>query len=432
MNSSYQLELMNDFYDRFDQIHTWLSLVLCLFGLLANLLTATVLTRPTMATVVNKLLTVVAFCDSCLLSIYMVYLVHYKFLIKTICPANQMTFIWALFSLMHADASIVLRAISLWLSVIIAAYRKRLLYSYQPPRYIEDYSKVYKLVILTVCFVMAAAVPIFLGNNIVEEVIPDTEVCDNQTKTIYRVVSSNFLIDDEHSILLKANHFINAALFKLAPCVLLTYYLTLIINLLYKRGRLRQGLLSRGYGKERYGTTTNVVATVCRISYSSSRHRQFNPTTILLGAILTMTILCEFPNALASVLSGLLSEKFFSNVYRNLGDVFDVLSLFNGLTTFIVYCSMSRLFRLTFVGIFFNISSYRGIINRMLKNNNNNYSKDFDEELVDSTFSTAVRSINVSRKGTKDFCCSPPIEQTKFIINDETKLATDNIRPFYI
>ena len=44
-------------------------------------------------------------------------------------------------------------------------------------------------------------------------------------------------------------------------------------------------------------------------------------------------------------MSGMFSEEFRSHIYNNLGDVLDLLSLCNALSTFAIYCCMSAQFR---------------------------------------------------------------------------------------
>ena len=44
-------------------------------------------------------------------------------------------------------------------------------------------------------------------------------------------------------------------------------------------------------------------------------------------------------------MSGMFSEEFRSHIYNNLGDILDLLSLCNALSTFATYCCMSAQFR---------------------------------------------------------------------------------------
>ena len=52
------------------------------------------------------------------------------------------------------------------------------------------------------------------------------------------------------------------------------------------------------------------------------------------------------------ILSGLLGNEFFVSCYTPLGELMDMLALTNCMINFILYCIMSRQFRLTFKKIF--------------------------------------------------------------------------------
>ena len=52
------------------------------------------------------------------------------------------------------------------------------------------------------------------------------------------------------------------------------------------------------------------------------------------------------------VLAGLLGNQFFVECYTPLGEVMDMLALINCMVNFILYCTMSRQFRITFSKIF--------------------------------------------------------------------------------
>ena len=52
------------------------------------------------------------------------------------------------------------------------------------------------------------------------------------------------------------------------------------------------------------------------------------------------------------VLAGLLGNNFFIHCYTPLGELMDMLALINCMVNFILYCLMSRQFRITFKKIF--------------------------------------------------------------------------------
>lgn len=364
----------NEFYTIFEKYHTWFSIIICCTGLFANAVTVAVLTRPSMISVINNLLTAVAVCDSCLLISCLIFVLHYKFLSD--CPASNFTYRWTVFALVHANISVVLRATSLWLSVVVAGHRKTVLYLNQPHVAHEHSSLAPCAVAVTVVAVSLVATPIFLSNSIHQEIAPIDSSCNNETIKFYRVVPSRLSYSYD-CFLMKINNFINAFLFKLLPLCFLTYYLISIIVFICKRGEFHRRLLTA----ENNNNNQKVHRLCCwRISCHSTMHSlSFHPTTVILSSILLMTIVCEMPNAITSVMSGVLSSEFYWWVYRNLGDVFDLLSLFNGLTTFLMYCIMSSSFRTTFVSLFPQRHLRRAI-------NNDSPKKYTQEKLTKSNF----------------------------------------------
>ena len=78
------------------------------------------------------------------------------------------------------------------------------------------------------------------------------------------------------------------------------------------------------------------------------RWRQTNRTTRMLVAVVTLFLVTELPHSAANIMSGL-SDRLLDGIYFNLGDLIDILALVNNGVNFVLYCTMSRQFRKTFV-----------------------------------------------------------------------------------
>ena len=72
----------------------------------------------------------------------------------------------------------------------------------------------------------------------------------------------------------------------------------------------------------------------------------------MLVAVLLLFLLAEFPSGILTLLSGILDENFFHNVYAPLGEIIDMIALINSSINFVLYCSMSSVFRETFLLLF--------------------------------------------------------------------------------
>lgn len=83
-------------------------------------------------------------------------------------------------------------------------------------------------------------------------------------------------------------------------------------------------------------------------SQSQHKQREHNRTTAMLIVVVSTFALTELPQGIL-VLVCSVNKWYFDNVYVYLGDLFDIIVLFNSSVNFIMYASMSHRFRETFV-----------------------------------------------------------------------------------
>jgi len=83
----------------------------------------------------------------------------------------------------------------------------------------------------------------------------------------------------------------------------------------------------------------------------SDRAREHNRTTAMLLAVVGLFQLTELPQGVLTLCS-IFIPNFFYDVYWPLGDLLDIAALLNNSINFVLYCTMSRQFRETFVEIF--------------------------------------------------------------------------------
>ena len=84
----------------------------------------------------------------------------------------------------------------------------------------------------------------------------------------------------------------------------------------------------------------------------TNRDRKTNRTTRMLLIVVILFVLTELPQGILSLLSGIL-PSFFDQIYSPMGDMLDILALVNNGINFILYCTMSKQFRETFIQVFF-------------------------------------------------------------------------------
>lgn len=75
-------------------------------------------------------------------------------------------------------------------------------------------------------------------------------------------------------------------------------------------------------------------------------------TSKLLIAVLFLFLVTEIPQGILAFLSGIYGELFFKQCYNPWAEVWDILALINSSINFILYCFMSKQFRIQFSSIF--------------------------------------------------------------------------------
>ena len=81
------------------------------------------------------------------------------------------------------------------------------------------------------------------------------------------------------------------------------------------------------------------------------QNRKKDRTSLMLFIVCFLFFIAEFPQAILIFIS-ILSETFYYEVYKPLGDLMDISVMINYLINFILYCSMSKEFRKTFSSYF--------------------------------------------------------------------------------
>ena len=129
------------------------------------------------------------------------------------------------------------------------------------------------------------------------------------------------------------NKMIQAIIFKIVPCILLTILTILLITAMHRAYKRRMALKNQGKREE------------------SDRHGEHNRTTRMLLAVVVLFLVTELPQGILTIIS-LLKPKFYFDVYLPLGDLLDIMALCNNAINFVLYSTMSRQFRETFVATF--------------------------------------------------------------------------------
>jgi len=149
---------------------------------------------------------------------------------------------------------------------------------------------------------------------------------------------------NQHKALLKVCFWIYSIFLKLLPCVILIIISVWLIRTLFKAKKGRQVL--KGYD-------SNLLTSNGSDNKRLSKYeRRADRTTKMLIAILFLFLLTEMPQGLFGLVIALKGKELFLTCYQHYGEIMDMCALLNGSITFILYCCMNRMFRITFGQLF--------------------------------------------------------------------------------
>lgn len=189
-NSSYIYDLLGEFNRIYGQIHGYLSIVLCLFGIFANSLNVTVLTRSALRTPVNAILCLIAICNLVVTILYTVYLGKFFFVPKR-CLQSDFSYAWAVFVLAFANTTFIGHSASLWLGVQMALMRYMVLRRKGSRRGLTVHNYRISLIqgLILMAAIMVANIPMLLSFKVIEAPIFSIQgaTCpqNNDTEELY-------------------------------------------------------------------------------------------------------------------------------------------------------------------------------------------------------------------------------------------------------
>ncbi|ELT99172.1 hypothetical protein CAPTEDRAFT_142791 [Capitella teleta] len=319
-----------EFSKEYANIHGPIAVVVCAWGVIANLVNIVVLTRKNMQSSTNLILTWLAVADLLTMASYLPVSIHFYIMRDPQLEFPSTRSIgWIGLMLFHINFTVVCHTIAIWLTIILAIFRY--LYICYPIQGASLCSML-RAKIAILCVYLCTAV-VCIPNYLLNAVKHDTSRCTNNVTTPacshYEFKNSKLA----EPFLNNFNYWIQAGLIKLIPCALLTILTILLIFAMHAANKRRMALKSQGKKDE------------------SDRAREHNRTTAMLLAIVALFLLTELPQGVLTLCS-IFIETFFDDVYWPLGDLLDIMALLNNSINFVLYCTMSRQFRDTFKNVF--------------------------------------------------------------------------------
>ncbi|XP_023014928.1 G-protein coupled receptor dmsr-1 [Leptinotarsa decemlineata] len=320
-----------------DNYHFYCSVLVCVFGSVANVLNIVVLTRKDMASApINRILTALAIADMLLMIEYIPFAYYYHL---ELFKNRDFPYYGAVFMLFHNHFVQILHSISICLTLTLAIWRFMAI-GYPEKNHILCTDRRCTFAIWT-CYIL----PIFLciPNYYIFE-ITSTDIDEyGQIFTLYHISLTSNVNSDK--TLLKVNFWFFAVILKLLPCAILTIISCWLIRTLFVAKKRKQVL--RGY--DSFPLTENGKEPKRK---GTKSERRADRTTKMLIAVLLLFLVTEFPQGLFAFFIGLKGKDLFLTCYQHYGEVMDMMALVNGSINFILYCCMNRMFRSTFGQLF--------------------------------------------------------------------------------
>uniref|UniRef100_A0A0K0EQ81 G_PROTEIN_RECEP_F1_2 domain-containing protein n=1 Tax=Strongyloides stercoralis TaxID=6248 RepID=A0A0K0EQ81_STRER len=342
----------------YSEYHPNVALGICIIGILLNIVTVAVLSRPIMRNSINIILCFIAICDIIVMLSYTIFNFHYYVTAGQRCSISDWSYEWALFMMFHANSSVIVHSTSLWLTVSLAQIRLLTIRkaTVGPTGMFSEKATVY-LSLATFFVMFIVNIPNILSMKIIsydsikffkpfdcltitnyqDDVIYNFTTSENETID-YNIKKIN---DDvkyfaytyerrSNCIMKKISYWINGAIYKIVPCVLLTISIVALLKMIKDVKKRR-----------------------VKLAECTKRKIPKDHTTPMLACVLIIFLITELPQGILHLLSGIYThESFQDHIIKPFGDFSDLLSLTNSATSFIIYCTMSRKFRAVFFAFF--------------------------------------------------------------------------------
>lgn len=234
----YCSEDLEKFSKSYKFVHGYISLFVCFFGVVANILNIIILTRmhkkinPT-----NAILTGLAGADILVMFEYIPFAFH-MYILNDRPIYERFNYPWAVFVLIHAHLTQVLHTISIWLTLLLAVWRYLSVAHPLKSRVWCTLDRALVAIFLAYVCCPLVCFPLYLTFTIQEQVwrphsVNQLELIQNMTNStaganedltrrIVYVLGTSQLAKSNDSLLENINFWTYSVVIKLIPCVALT------------------------------------------------------------------------------------------------------------------------------------------------------------------------------------------------------------------
>lgn len=107
----------------YSKYHGYVSLVVCLLGVICNAFNIVVLTRKQLISSTNYFLTALAIADLLTMLSYIPISIHFYIRYGDSHSPDKNSYFWVVFLLFQANFSVTFHTVSIWLAVVLSAFR---------------------------------------------------------------------------------------------------------------------------------------------------------------------------------------------------------------------------------------------------------------------------------------------------------------------
>ena len=306
-------------------VHGYASVVICVFGLMCNVMNIVVFAQKNMITSINVILTGLAVADMLTLASYLPYAIHFY---CTAIPdwSYNHPYGWIVYLLFNTSLVMTLHTIAAGLTIALAVFRYiEICHHTLQPRFCN-----LQPARITVLVVFLAPCVLHIPNYVM---YAPTKLRPESNSGYW--FQTHEFISTTHKIF---NFWFYGVALKLVLCLLLIVLTLFLIRAMWYTNVKQRRLKSQGNHAE------------------SKRTQEQNCTTAMLISIVMCFVVVELPQGILALLSGI-DSNIFLDVYEPLGDIWDIIVLIYTAVKFWFYCTISKEFRQTFKHVFFNCKS---------------------------------------------------------------------------
>lgn len=378
------------FHQSYASVHGWVSLVVCVVGVICNAFIIIVLRRRSMINSTNVILTALAVSDMATMISYIPFALQSYCLYGTRATPQRNTLHWMRFVLFHAHLSVTSHTTSIWLGVLLSIFRYSFVRATASGEAKSTANRLRTTKVAIGCVVIIAILcllPNYLSltihqmpfptprspnrtrhdsvsavttpyaddvtpldyviNDVIGNASDQWEEKKEEGMIIYEVVGVDVVGVSYGRLVTQLNFWIHALFIKLLPCALMFIF----------------GLRILCAVRTTHRASTRLRSNSTRSDTRLLRQREHNRTTTILIVVIILFLVTELPQGMLALLSGVIGGRFFERYYAPLGDVMDIMALVNNGINFTLYCTMSTKFRQTFVRLFCPVSVATGAEN---------------------------------------------------------------------